>query len=152
VTIVGGGAGLTLVKRAAEELGVQERVRMTGMVPHTEIPRLLAEADVCIDPAPCTAFNETSTNIKIAEYMAAARPIVAYGLLETRRTAGDAALLADCGDPAAFAALVARLAVDGAERESRGRAGLARVQDLVWERQEERLIGAYDQLVGSGPT
>jgi glycosyltransferase involved in cell wall biosynthesis len=150
VTIVGGGAGLALVKRAAEELGVQERVRMTGLVPHTEIPRLLAEADICIDPAPSTAFNQTSTNIKIAEYMAAARPIVAYELLETKRTAGDAALLAGAGDPAAFAALVARLAADGAERERRGQAGLARVQDLVWERQEERLIGAYEQLVGSG--
>jgi glycosyltransferase involved in cell wall biosynthesis len=149
LTIIGGGAGLPLVRRAAEQAGVAERVRLTGLVPHTEIPRLLAEADICIDPAPCTAFNHTSTNIKIAEYMAAARPIVAYALLETRRTAGDAALLADCGDVAGLTALVARLANDGAERERRGRAGALRVQDLVWEHQEERLLGVYRQLVGS---
>jgi glycosyltransferase involved in cell wall biosynthesis len=122
---------------------------MTGVVPHTEVPQLLVEADICLDPAPCTAFNHYSTNIKIAEYMAAARPIVAYALLETRRTAGDAALLADCGDVAGFTALVARLAADGAERERRGRAGAERVQDLVWERQEERLLGAYRKLVGT---
>ncbi len=147
LTVVGSGTGLSAFKRAVAEAGVAERVRCTGQVPHTEVPRLLAEADICVDPAPCTTFNEFSTNMKIAEYMAAARPIVTYSLLETRRTAGEAGAYADCGDPASFARLVAELAADAAQREMRAQAGTQRVRELVWERQEERLLATYSRLV-----
>ena len=81
-------------------------------MPHERVPELLAAADICIDPAPCTELNHRSTMIKVAEYLAAGRPVVAFGLAETRHTAGDAALYADCGDLDHFASLVNRLAED----------------------------------------
>jgi glycosyltransferase involved in cell wall biosynthesis len=84
--------------------------------------------------------------IKVAEYLAAGRPVVAHELIETRRTAGGAALYADCGDGDGLASQVARLAGDSALREELGRRAAERAPELVWERSEERLLGAYRDL------
>ena len=112
LTVVGDGSRRPPLEAAARAAGLGERVRFTGRVPHAEVPALLAAADVCLDPAPCTPLNERSTMIKIAEYMAAQRPIVAFPLLETKRTAGNAVAYAEPGDLGSFAAAVAELAAE----------------------------------------
>lgn len=149
LTLVGTGSRLEPLKQTAIAAGVADRVTFTGQVPHADVPWLLAQADICLDPAPCTELNHHSTMIKIAEYMAAGRPIVAYPLRETRRTAGDIVSFAGCDDPGSFAARVAELTHDGAQRQRRGEAGAARAVDLVWERQEEQLLAAYGRLAGA---
>jgi glycosyltransferase involved in cell wall biosynthesis len=84
--------------------------------------------------------------IKIAEYLAAGRPVVTFDLLETRQTAADAAVYAACGDGREFAEAVAELARDPQRRQSLARGGRARVPALAWERSEERLLAAYTAL------
>ena len=100
-----------------------DRIEFTGHVEHRLVPALIAAADICIDPAPCSELNHRSTMIKVTEYLAAGRPVVAFGLTETRRTAEDAALYAPCGDLDAFAELIVRLAREPALRGGAGRAG-----------------------------
>src|SRR4051794_22381889 len=134
LTIVGDGDARPQVEAAAARAGVEERVEFTGWVDVDEVPALIRSADVCVDPAPPTPLNQCSTMIKVAEYLAAAKPVVAYDLLETTRTADGAALLARGGDEAGFAALVARLAEEGAERERLAGAARRRAEDLTWER------------------
>lgn len=146
LTIVGPGSLGDAVRARAESLGVADRVRLTGRVPHERVPGLIAEADICVDPAPCGDMNHRSTMIKIAEYLAAARPVVAYELRETRRTAGEAVRYAPCGDGEAFGALVESLAADPAERERLARAGRARAEELVWERSARALTDLYARL------
>ncbi len=51
----------------------------------------LSTFDVCLAPNPKTPLNEVSTMVKLLEYMAMSRPVVAYDLSETRRTAEDGA-------------------------------------------------------------
>ena len=86
--------------------------------------------------------------MKIAEYMAAGKPIVAFDLLETRRTAGGAALYASCNNVEEFTGLVASLAKDRALAQELTRAARERVPTLVWERSAERLLAGYAQLTG----
>ncbi|MGN6188363.1 MAG: glycosyltransferase family 4 protein [Conexibacter sp.] len=143
LTVVGDGSRRLPVAAEIARLGLARSVRFTGRVPHTEVPRLLAAADVCVDPAPGTPLNHRSTMVKIAEYLAARRPVVAYELQETRRTAGDAACYAPCGDLAAFAGRVAALARDPAERIALAERGHRRAVELVWERSEDALLRAY---------
>jgi glycosyltransferase involved in cell wall biosynthesis len=146
LTVVGDGQSRPTLERAFAEGGLQRYVTFTGWVPHERVPDLLAEADICIDPAGCSPLNHRSTMIKICEYMAAARPIVAYRLVETERTASDAALFAPCGDRQRFAALVAELAADGGLRERLGARAHERAAGLVWERSQEALLDAYRRL------
>jgi glycosyltransferase involved in cell wall biosynthesis len=147
LTMVGEGSRRGPLAAAAAAAGLAERIRFTGLVPHAEVPALLAEADICLDPAPCTELNQHSTMIKIAEYMAAGRPAVTFPLLETRRTAGDAVAYARCDDPASFAEAVASLAQDPDRRSQLSRRGQERVRELTWDASEARLLEAYRTLV-----
>jgi glycosyltransferase involved in cell wall biosynthesis len=149
LTVIGDGPRRAALESAFAEEGLTPAVDMPGWVPHERVPELLGAADVCVDPAPCTELNHRSTMIKIAEYLAAGRPTVAYALRETERTAADAALIAPCGDRVALAGHVARLAGDPDLRADLAKRGLERAGDLVWERSEKALLVAYGELAAT---
>jgi len=146
LTIVGDGPVRAHLRERCRELEVDARVMFTGQVAHAHVPRLIADADIGVDPAPGTELNHGSTMIKVVEYMGAGRPLVAYALRETRRSAGDAALYAPCGEPAAFAALVVQLARDGERRMRMADAARSRARELAWERSAQVLHDAYERL------
>jgi glycosyltransferase involved in cell wall biosynthesis len=149
LTVVGEGSRRPPLMETAAAAKLDGRVRFTGRVPHAEVPSLLAEADICLDPAPCTPLNNRSTMIKIAEYMAAQRAIVAFPLLETQRTAGDAVAYARGDDLASFAEVVAHLARDPQRRAEIARRGGERARALGWDASEAQLLAAYEAL-GAG--
>ena len=148
LTLVGEGSRRAPLQAEAARRGLADRVHFTGRVPHSEVPALLAAADVCLDPAPCTELNHRSTMIKIAEYMAARRPVVAYPLLETRRTAAAAIAYAECDDLGSFARQVAALAREPERRASLAHLGGERARSLGWDASEKRLLAAYAGLGG----
>ncbi len=146
LTIVGDGPVREELGVRCRDRGVEDRVTFTGRVPHEEIPGLIAASDIGVDPAPGTELNHGSTMIKVLEYMGAGRPLVAYELRETRRSAGESALYAPCGEAGVFAAHVAGLAADGERRLEMGRLARLRSRELTWERQATVLREVYDRL------
>jgi glycosyltransferase involved in cell wall biosynthesis len=81
------------------------------------------------------------------EYMAMAKPVVAFDLPENRVTAGDAALFATGNSLREMAQLISQLIDDPAERLRLGKLGQQRVIDYwVWEKQQTALIEAYDTM------
>jgi glycosyltransferase involved in cell wall biosynthesis len=144
--VIGDGDARAALEADLAARGLAERVTFTGRVAPDQVPRLLGDADICIDPAPATDVNERSTMTKVAEYMALGKPVVSYDLLETRRTAGDAALFVRPGDADGFADAIRLLARDP---ELRGRlAGAARERagSLTWQHSERALLRAYETL------
>jgi glycosyltransferase involved in cell wall biosynthesis len=150
LTVVGTGAAREELEARCARAGVGDRVTFTGHVPHARVAGLIADADIGIDPAPGTELNHGSTMIKVAEYMGCGRPLVAYDLRETRRTAGDTALYAPCGDRQAFVDLVGELARDGTRRLRLGRLARERALELTWDRSEEALRAVYERLPRAG--
>jgi glycosyltransferase involved in cell wall biosynthesis len=146
LTIVGDGAARAELLARCERAGVIERVAFTGHIPHERVAELIADADIGLDPAPGTELNQGSTMIKVAEYMGCGRPLVAYDLRETRRTAGDAALYAPCGERQAFVDLICDLARDGERRLRLGDLARRRALELTWERSEQALRAVYERL------
>ena len=93
-------------------------------------------------------MNQLSTMTKIMEYMACQRPIVSFDLLETRRSAGDAACYVEKEDPG-FAHAVVGLLDDQARRERMGAIGLQRTIDMVGlDRSRKALLEGYARLLG----
>jgi glycosyltransferase involved in cell wall biosynthesis len=144
--VVGDGRCRAALESRVRELGLENACRFTGRVPHERVAMLLAEADIGTDPAPCTPFNERSTMIKVVEYLAAGRAVVAFDLLETRRTAAGAAVLTQCGDLDAFARAVVSLAVDPRLRAAHETQARERAEALVWEHSERTLLDVYERL------
>jgi glycosyltransferase involved in cell wall biosynthesis len=98
-----------------------------------------------VAPDPKTPLNEVSSFMKIMDYMAVARPIVAFDLAETRVSAGDAALYAAPDDVDDFAAKISELLDDPQEREELGQIGRRRIEEsLSWTHQEAALLAAYE--------
>jgi glycosyltransferase involved in cell wall biosynthesis len=150
LTVIGDGDARQEFEAALDEWGVRDCVYMTGWVRADQVPELLQEADVCVDPAPATLLNERSTMIKLMEYLALGKPVVAYDLLETQRTVGDAGVLVQRGDPAAFADALVRLAEDPALRSGLAQMARERAQGLTWECSESALLEAYAGFSGTG--
>lgn len=134
--------------RLSEELGLQDRVEFVGWLGDLEIARLLSSCDVCLAPEPHSPLNDVSTMTKIAEYMAMSCPIVAFGLRESRFSAGEAAIYAEHNDVASFAARIEELLADPTRREEMGRIGRERVERMLsWEHSERNLAAAYGQIL-----
>jgi glycosyltransferase involved in cell wall biosynthesis len=151
---VGDGDMLERMRALACELEIDDAVEFTGFLHDAEgLRQVLASADVCLAPEPKNSLNDVSTMIKIAEYMAMERPVVAFDLAETRVTAGPAALYAEPNDPASFARCIAQLLDDPDARARMGAAGRDRVENgLSWEHSKRRLLDAYARaLDGRAP-
>jgi glycosyltransferase involved in cell wall biosynthesis len=147
----GEGEAREELERLARELGVQDSVEFVGWLGDADIARLLSTSDLCLAPEPMSPLNDLSTMVKIAEYLAMSRPVVAYDLHESRRAAGDAGVYAESGDTAAFAELIAELLDDAERRLAMGKIGRTRVeQALSWERSEVTLLEAYRSVLGVG--
>ncbi len=79
--LVGGtpdNAYLTLVREAAERLGVLERMTVTGRIPREEMLAAIQEADICLVPT----FRESSPPLVLWEALCCGRAVVASRLPE----------------------------------------------------------------------
>jgi glycosyltransferase involved in cell wall biosynthesis len=145
---VGAGDALEGMKRLADELNLAEFVDFPGFMSGDQLISYLSTFDVCLAPNPRTPLNEISTMVKLLEYMAMAKPVVAYDLTETRWTAGDAVAYAKRDDPVSLADSIGELLDDSDRRSRMGRAGRARIEDeLSWERSAEEMLKAYDRAM-----
>lgn len=151
--IVGGGSAVPELQALVTELGLEDHVWFTGRTSDEDLMRYLSTADICVDPDPFNPFADRSTMIKMTEYMAMARPIVAFDLTEHRRTAAEAALYATPNDELDFARCLAELMDDPERRAAMGDVGRRRVEErLAWPHQEQRLLAAYRAILpGTGP-
>jgi glycosyltransferase involved in cell wall biosynthesis len=135
--------------RLTAQLGLGDRVEFVGWLDDSQIAQLLSSADLCLAPEPRSPLNDVSTMIKIAEYMALSRPLVAYGLRESRHTAGDAAAYAEPNDVGAYAARIEELLEDPKRRVEMGKRGRERVErELSWQHSTRSLEAAYVTALG----
>lgn len=145
--IIGDGDALVRMKHLAGELALGEHVCFTGWLTEASLLRYLASADICVAPEPANPYTNRSTMIKVMEYMALDKPIVAFDLPEHRVSAGDAALYARPNDERDFARQLTILMDDPERRSMMGRRGRARIEEeLAWQHQAERLLAAYKAL------
>jgi glycosyltransferase involved in cell wall biosynthesis len=145
--IIGRGVTLPELEALAKSLCLQDHVWFTGWITEEELIRYLSTADICVDPDPSNPFNDRSTMIKLMEYMALGKPIVAFDLPEHRVTAQNAAVYARPNDELDFAQQIASLMDDSDRRKKMGRLGRERVEtELDWSHQAEHLLEAYKTL------
>jgi len=145
--LVGAGDAMQASKSLAVDLGLADHVLFTGWVDHAEVATYLDLADVCVAPEPSNPYNDRSTMIKLMEYMAAGKPIVAFDLPEHRRTASSAAAYTHPNDEFEFARSLSLLLDDPARREAMGSFGRRRIETkLAWSYSVPHLLAAYRKM------
>jgi glycosyltransferase involved in cell wall biosynthesis len=145
--IIGRGKALPSLQGTKKELSLEPYIRFTGWIPDEDKLRYLATTDICLDPDPSNPFNDRCTMIKMMEYMALGKPIVAFDLPEHRVSADSAALYARPNDELDFAKKIAALINDPSQRQRMGEVGRERIKSgLAWPFQAEKLVHAYGDL------
>ena len=101
-------------------------------------------------PNPASAISrEFNSPLKLFEYMASGRPIVASDLPSFREvlTDGRNAVLVEPGNPQALTAGIRRIKEDAALGERLARQALEDVRDYTWARRAERLDALCAEIV-----
>ena len=144
---------LARVKDFAAQLNCATRITFTGMLPPRAVPAKLAEADVLVLPNPRSAMSNAYTSpLKLFEYMASGRPIVASDLPSLREVLrhGANAILVEPGNPQALVAGIEQIKKDAALGERLAAQALRDVGEFTWARRAERLERLFAEVAGAG--
>jgi len=149
--LLGDGDNLQELRDLVGFFGLEQYVSFAGWVDDSKLLRYLSSADVCVAPDPPVPINQLSTFIKIMEYMSCGKVTVSFDLLESRRTAGPAAVFVRTHNPESFGDAILEILDDPIRRETLGRLALERVRtSLHWGLSSEVLAGAYEQVIQRG--
>ena len=136
--IVGDGPDAERLREQAAQLGVAERVHFFGRVAHEELPQVLAQADILVQPS----VGEESFGITLVEAMACALPVVAsrQGGMTEIVLPGVTGELPPPGDVGAWRDAISQLLREPDRRRALGTAGRVRVvAEFTWAANAARL-------------
>jgi glycosyltransferase involved in cell wall biosynthesis len=152
LVLIGDGDGRSAVETQIAGLGLQTGVRMLGRLPQEKVAAVLSTADVVVAPYPFTHGEIVGTPLKLLEYMAAGKAIVAstapiheivqHGVTGIRVAPANAHALA-CG--------IAELLADDRQRAQLGANARRLAQDYSWEQVVNRLCDVFDTVLSERP-
>lgn len=144
--IVGGGDQLEQAKDLARREVLNDSLFFTGEVPHQKVPDYIAAADVAIA---CFEDNEQSrckSPLKVVEYLAAGKAIVASRLPEVKKMIDDAGILVAPNSPDQIAEAVMALLDNDDLRAQLGASARSRAEQIYnWQQSAETLQRAYEK-------
>ena len=151
VVIVGGTpADRTRFAGWLRREGLTQRVCLAGYVPPTQVPAYLAAADVLVLPnSGSVPIAHTYTSpLKLFEYMAAERPIVASDLPALREVLDHdtTAWLVPADAPPALAAGITTILQDPPRSRRLAAAAAVAVRRYTWEERAARVLQWMDRL------
>jgi glycosyltransferase involved in cell wall biosynthesis len=143
-----------LLAKQIRKLGIEEHVVVQSAVPHHEVPQLIAESDICIAPLGLNDRNVTqgACPIKVLEYMASSRPLVASNMPIVRELVREDmdALLFSPNDPDDLARQVSALLNDIELSKRLSESAAERVlAKFTWHESQKKLLKVYDKLLSS---
>ncbi len=144
LVIVGRGTEYDALKARAQSLGLEAEVEWRGAMCHDDAVRATADFDIAVLPGTLS----TGTPMKLVEYAAMARPIIAPDLSNIRDmfTAGTEIILVRPGDAGALAQAISALAGDPAQARRLGRGGQARAARYTWEAAVDLLLSPIARI------
>jgi glycosyltransferase involved in cell wall biosynthesis len=151
--IVGGHPAepdLARVKGLAHDLGIDSRVTFTGLVAPAAVPAHLARTTMLVLPNPASAISTHYTSpLKLFEYMAAGRPIIASDLPAIREVLrhGENSLLVPAGSADAIAAAIRTLISDPQLAQRLARTALTDATAYSWPKRAARLEVLLEAVV-----
>ena len=141
-----------LLSKQIRKLGVEGSVSVQSAIPHHEIPALIADSDICVAPLGLNDRNVTqgACPIKVLEYMAAGRPLLASNMPIVRELVREDvdALLFSPSDPDDLArqALVLLSDLELSNRLAHSASERA-LSKFTWHESEKKLGKVYEKLL-----
>jgi glycosyltransferase involved in cell wall biosynthesis len=140
------------LRASAQRLGIDDRVTFTGLVAPSAVPAQLARADILALPNPPSAISTHATSpLKLFEYMAAGRAIVASDLPSIREVLQHDvnAWLVPAGDARALANGITQLIDDPERRRRLADAAYRQVAEYSWSRRAEKIEALLTEILSA---
>lgn len=142
--LMGSGPEHAELLQLRDQLCLQDHISMPGRVSDEFLCRALRSIDLGVACDPINAYNDHCTMNKVLEYMAFAKPIVMFGTVEGRFSAGHGAVYVMENSAQQLGDAILALLDDESRRETLAAAGHTRLtQELNWEHSVEQLLAAY---------
>jgi glycosyltransferase involved in cell wall biosynthesis len=125
------------IEQLIAELGLTERIRVTGWIPREELLRLFARAQACIYPSIFEGFG-----MPVLEALAAGVPLACSRIPPLQEVAGDAALYFDPYNEDEIEAAIERVLHDAPLRARLATEGPVRAHPFTWASCAEKTLAA----------
>lgn len=136
------GSGERELVSLARRFGVEGRVHFTGTVGFDTLLQLYSGALALLHPSLCEGFGNP-----VAEAMACGCPVITSNLSAMPEVAGGAALLVNPRDVGGIAAALTKVVTDQEFAAAMREKGLARAEELSWERFAQDNLDIYRKLL-----
>lgn len=146
--IVGGGYRLEELKNLVKELDLQERFIFTGSIPHEETKYYIAAADVCVACFENNDITQCKSPLKLAEYLAMGKAIVASNVGEVRNMVGGAGIVVEPGNHIVLGAAINFLLSNPSLRLEMSKLARRRAEEKYnWKWSADNLLRLYHALL-----
>ncbi|PIN79336.1 hypothetical protein COY26_04005 [Candidatus Woesearchaeota archaeon CG_4_10_14_0_2_um_filter_33_10] len=146
--IVGSGADLIRLKDLAKELRVDDKVIFTGAIKYNLVPKYIAAADVAVACFEDNDITRSKSPLKIVEYMASGKAIVASNVGEVPTMLDDCGILTEPGNVYSLAKGIIRFLEDEKLRKECERKARKRAEkEYKWEVTANNLLRAYEMTI-----
>lgn len=125
-------------EQLVERLGLQRFVRSIPAADETTLRRAYRAADVLLFPSLYEGFG-----FPVLEAFASGLPVVTSGAGGLREVSGDAAVIVEGRDPAAYVQALIELSDDQDRREALIALGMHRAESFTWRRTAEQTATVY---------
>lgn len=136
--VTGGGPLEDELASQISELGLTEKITITGKVPHVDVPKYYSTYDVFIHPSLAEGFG-----IVLIEAMATGIPVIASDLEVFGEVAGDTVNYFETGNFESLAEVMKKVDVGGEDIQQKAEVARQRVQDRY---SFERFIDQYNKF------
>jgi glycosyltransferase involved in cell wall biosynthesis len=149
--LIGGGQAMADLQTYVAEHGLQEYVVFTGPLPHAQVPPYLDLIDIAVQPA----ANEYCCPMKILEYMALGKPIVAprQENIQDLLREGEEARFFTPGDAVSMGEALAGLVNDRDEAVRMGRKAREAIEGrgYLWTENARKVVEMVEEKVKKHP-
>jgi glycosyltransferase involved in cell wall biosynthesis len=147
--IVGDGYLARELRKLSSFLGLDGELIFAGAVSHDLVPQYVAAADVCVA---CFEENEVTlckSPLKVVEYLASGKAIVASNVGEVPRMLKDAGILTKPGDIESLSQGIARLLQDESLKKKLEILARERAEkEYNWTQTAGNILNAYNKACG----
>lgn len=128
--------------KAAEDLGIKERVVLTGYIPDQDLVAIYNLADVFAYPSFYEGFG-----LPVLEAMACGTPVITSNVSSLPEVGGDAAVYVDPGRIEEIALSIKNVLSDNSLRQSLREKGLARSKNFSWENAARQTLRVFEDCM-----